>query len=129
MILWRPTGLQELLLIHESGWRRWPPRLSHQPIFYPVTTETYAEKIARDWNSVLAAPDNLGFVTRFEIDPATAAKYPVQDAGGVAHRELWVPADDLDRFNDGIVGNIEVIAGFRDGKPLDMNEIRSVWKI
>ena len=47
--LWRPVGPAELDLIKQSGMRTFPPRLPEQPIFYPVTTEAYAIKIARDW--------------------------------------------------------------------------------
>lgn len=46
--LWRPVGPKELDLICLSGMRAFPPRLPEQPIFYPVTTEEYAIKIARD---------------------------------------------------------------------------------
>lgn len=119
MILYRPTGRRELDLVDASGWRRWPPRLPDQPIFYPVTTFGYAEKIARDWNSVLPPPNNEGFVTRFEIDAATAARYPVQQAGGRAHEELWVPAEELEDFNDGLVGPIDIVARYRDGQRID----------
>ena len=119
MILYRPTGAAELALVEQSGWAAWPPRLPDQPIFYPVLTFDYAEKIARDWNSVRPAPDNLGFVTRFEIDEVTASAYPVQEAGSRDHKELWVPAEELEKFNAGIVGLIEVVARYRDGKRLD----------
>jgi hypothetical protein len=37
----------------------------------------------------------------------------VQDAGGRAHQEYWIPAEDLSAFNDAIVGEIEVVAEFR----------------
>ena len=126
MILWRPTGLKELQLVRDSGWRHWPPRLPDQPIFYPVTTEAYAAKIARDWNSVLPPPDDLGFVTRFEIEAELAVHYPVQQAGGRAHEELWVPAEELEAFNRGIVGQIELVGGFRGGAPMALSEARSV---
>ncbi|MEO1775062.1 MAG: ADP-ribosylation/crystallin J1 [Pseudomonadota bacterium] len=116
MLLFRPTGAAELALVEASGWRSWSPRLPEQPIFYPVLTFDYAEKIARDWNSTQAAPDNLGFVTRFAVSEAVAARYPPQVAGGEAHRELWVPAEDLEAFNAGIVGVIEVVARYRDGQ-------------
>lgn len=116
MILYRPTGKAELDLVEQSGWRQWPPRLADQPIFYPVLTFEYAEKIARDWNSTRTAPDNYGFVTRFEITEDIAARYPVQEAGGKELRELWVPAEELAAFNDGIVGRIEVVATYKDGK-------------
>lgn len=118
MILYRPTGKAELALVEKNCWTAWPPRLADKPIFYPVLTFEYAERIARDWNSVRAAPDNLGYVTRFEIGADTAARYPVQVAGGSAHEELWVPAEELDDFNDGIVGKIEVVATYRDGQKL-----------
>ena len=118
MILYRPTGKAELELVEQSGWTAWPPRLADQPIFCPVLTFDYAEKIARDWNSVRAAPDNFGYVTRFEIDDKTAARYPVEVAGGSAHEELWVPAEELDLFNAGIVGKIEVVATYKDREKL-----------
>ena len=62
--LWRPVGPKELALIEEAGFRAFPPRLPEQPIFYPVTTEAYAIKIARDWN---VKASGSGYVTRFEV--------------------------------------------------------------
>ncbi len=46
--LWRPVEPAELDLIRASGMRLFPPRLPEQPIFYPVLSEEYAIKIARD---------------------------------------------------------------------------------
>ena len=43
-------------------------------------------------------------------------RYAVQEAGGAAHLEYWIPAEELPAFNDAIVGMIEVIAEFhREG--------------
>ncbi|TDB94175.1 ADP-ribosylation/crystallin J1, partial [Micromonospora fluostatini] len=42
LVAWRPTGPEELDLVRASGWRRWPPRLPDQPIFYPVLNKDYA---------------------------------------------------------------------------------------
>ncbi len=109
MILYRPVGLKELELIAASGWREFPPRLFWQPIFYPVITHEYARRICADWNAKEAESGRAGFVTRFEIDDAFAARYPVQEAGGRACRELWVPAEELAEFNRHIIGRIEVI--------------------
>ncbi|MBT2187417.1 hypothetical protein KK488_10715 [Sphingobium sp. H33] len=89
--------------------RAFPPRLPQQPIFYPVTTREYAIKIARDWN-VLAS--GSGFVTRFEVDADLLARYPVETAGGRAHQEYWIPAEEMDAFNAAIVGAIEVTDQF-----------------
>ena len=60
--LWRPVGPKELELIRQSGMRAFPPRLPGQPIFYPVLSEEYARKIARDWN---VPASGKGYVTRF----------------------------------------------------------------
>lgn len=87
-----------------------PPRLPEQPIFYPVTTEEYAVKIARDWN---VPQSGSGFVTRFRVRREYLDRYEVQDAGGKAHREYWIPAEELDAFNAAIVGQIEVVREFR----------------
>ncbi len=107
--LYRPVGPQELTLIRESGWRRFPPRLPEQPIFYPVLNEDYAVQIARDWN---VPASGAGYVTRFQVRSDVAERYPAQTVGGAQHQELWVPAEELAGFNDSIIGLIEVIAEF-----------------
>jgi hypothetical protein len=110
IILYRPVGPEELDLIRQSGFRAFPPRLPEQPIFYPVLTEDYAVKIARDWN---VKASGAGFVTRFAVLAGFLEAYPVQRAGGSAHLEYWIPAEHLPAFNGAIVGEIEVIAEFR----------------
>ena len=108
-ILYRPVGPKELVLIEQTDWKAFPPRLPEQPIFYPVMNEEYAIQIARDWN---VRASGSGFVTKFAIDSAFLARYEVQNVGGVIHDELWVPAEELDEFNAHIVGKIEVTQRF-----------------
>ncbi len=110
VVLWRPVGPAELDLIRQSDMRAFPPRLLDQPIFYPVTTEEYAVKIARDWN---VRDSGSGYVTRFSVRRDLLDRYEVQDAGGRAHREYWILAEELDAFNSAIVGKIEVVHEFR----------------
>src|SRR5436305_7920839 len=105
--LYRPVGPEELALIIASGFREFPPRLADQPIFYPVLNEEYAVQIARDWN---VPASGAGYVTRFSVSTIFLERYPPQTVGGSIHRELWVPAEELDEFNRHIVGLIEVIA-------------------
>jgi hypothetical protein len=111
MLLFRPVGAAELRLIASDDFRSFPPRLAHQPIFYPVLDRDYAVQIARDWNTKDAASGFAGWVTEFEIDDAFGDRYPVQVAGA-PHRELWVPAEDLVEFNRHIVGRIRVTEVF-----------------
>lgn len=92
-----------------SGFRKWPPRLPEQPIFYPVTNEQYAIEIARDWN---VKASGSGFVTRFQVRKKFMGRYSVEKVGGAHHTEWWVPAEDLEELNRNIVGDIEVIREF-----------------
>jgi hypothetical protein len=108
--LWRPVGPKELELIRVSAMRAFPPRLPGQPIFYPVLTEDYAARIAREWN---VPASGSGYVTRFEVQRDFLDRYEVQEAGSRAHREYWIPAEDLDAFNAAIIGDIEVVSEFR----------------
>ena len=108
--LWRPVGPKELELIRATGMKEFPPRLPEQPIFYPVLTEDYAAKIARDWN---VPASGAGYVTKLQVRKDFLDRYDVQLAGGQAHREYWIPADELGAFNTAIVGEIEVVAEFR----------------
>jgi len=39
-------------------------------------------------------------------------RYSVQRVGGTQHTEWWVPAEDLEKLNDNIVGLIEVVQSF-----------------
>ena len=111
--LYRPVGQSELDLIAATDYRAFPPRLSWQPIFYPVTNEEYAVQIARYWNTKDAENGSVGYVTRFALPAEYLTRFPVQKVGGREHTELWVPAEELDGFNRQIVGQIEVIHEFR----------------
>ncbi|GEN71879.1 ADP-ribosylation/crystallin J1 [Chryseobacterium lathyri] len=110
--LYRPVGEKEMILIVESGYKKFPPRLEWQPIFYPVLDESYASEIAEKWNTRDEAGNYLGFVTKFEVPEEIMNQYPAQNVGARNHNELWVPAEELESFNDVIVGNIEVIKVF-----------------
>lgn len=113
LFLYRPVGSEELKLVADSGWRRFPPRLPDQPIFYPVCNEGYARQIARDWN---VPASGAGHVLRFEVEEVYGARFPKQIVGGSEHEELWVPAEELEEFNDHIFGEIELIASYgREG--------------
>lgn len=108
-VLWRPTGPEELALVEASGWREWPPRLPEQPIFYPVLSEEYATKIARDWN---VPASGSGYVTRFEVRKSFLDNYQVRQVGGQSILEYWIPAEDLPGLNASIVGQIELVAEY-----------------
>ena len=111
MILYRPVGTKELELIQKSGFRKFPPRLPDQPIFYPVLNEKYATEIASGWN-VTYNDDHKGYVTKFEIPDQYFNQFEVHTVGASYHQELWVPAEALEDFNAQIIGEIQVISQF-----------------
>jgi hypothetical protein len=110
MLLYRPVGLHEMRLVYQADLRAFPPRLPEQPIFYPVLNRPYAEKIARDWNT--RSETLVGFVTRFAVEDAYAARFERRVVGSREHEELWVPAEELADFNARLQGPIEVIGAF-----------------
>lgn len=111
--LYRPVGQAELDLIRNSDWCAFPPRLSFQPIFYPVTNEEYAIQIARDWNTKDPASGYVGYVTRFDVRKEYLDGHSIRQVGGSLHTEYWIPAGEMDLFNANLVGPIEVIHEFR----------------
>jgi hypothetical protein len=110
MHLWRPVGFKEMGLVFDSGMIAFPSRLTHQPIFYPVLNQVYAEQIARDWNT--QEEDVAGYVTRFEVPDSFSDRYERHVVGGSTHEEWWVPADELSEFNRAILQPITVEAAF-----------------
>ena len=116
VVLFRPTGQAEIDLVAATGYRRWPPRLPEQPIFYPVTNERYAREIAEKWN---LRDEGVGYVTRFEVAEAFMARYPVHTVGASHHTEWWIPAAELEDLNGHIVGRIEVIERLTAQRPGD----------
>lgn len=114
--LYRPIGECELEKIAQTGYKRFPPRIQWQPIFYPVLTQDYADTIARDWNSTDAQHNYVGYVTRFQVRNEFLSNYEIQTAADKTMLEYWIPAEHVDMFNDNIVGEIQVIAEFRHGR-------------
>jgi hypothetical protein len=108
--LYRPTGQKELELVGASNFKKWPPRLPEQPIFYPVSNEEYAKEIAIKWNR---EESKVGYVTKFKVKKEFMDRYKIQKVGGKDHTEWWIPAEDLEELNDNIVGRIEVIGEYR----------------
>lgn len=112
MLLYRPVGLKELELIYDLNFREFPPRLPHQPYFYPVMNFQYAAQIASDWNTGDQASDFVGYVTKFEVEEHYVEQFEPQVVGSSEHKELWIPAEELSLFNSNIVGSITVEAAF-----------------
>jgi len=110
MLLFRPVNQAELDLIIKDDWKKFPPRLVGQPIFYPVLNKQYAEEITTQWN---VPAYGTGYVVKFEVEDQFIKKYDVQKVGLDYHLELWIPSEDLDQMNDKIIGKIELISTFR----------------
>ena len=110
--LYRPVGQKELDLIKGSGNKKFPPRLGWQPIFYPVMNQPYAEQIALEWNTKDEFSGYAGYVTAFDLPGDYLEQFPIQNVGGEIHNELWVPAEQLEEFNNKIVGGIRLIKSF-----------------
>src|SRR5678815_247973 len=110
VILFRPVGLDELRRIVGARLTAFPPRLPEEPVVHAVLNEEHARQIARDRSTTSASL--AGFVTRFAVDDAYAAKFERRVVGASVHEEWWVPAEELAEFNRHIVGTIDVVAAY-----------------
>ncbi|TYQ16732.1 UNVERIFIED_CONTAM: Methylase involved in ubiquinone/menaquinone biosynthesis [Acetivibrio alkalicellulosi] len=130
MRLYRPVGIRELELIKKSQMKRFPPRLPEQPIFYPVLNVDYARQITQEWNAK-SAPDYVGFVTEFDVDDDYISMFNIETVGNHMHKELWVPAEELDNFNNHIIGSIRVIESYygEEFKDLEYESTTSIEAI
>jgi hypothetical protein len=117
--LYRPVGQKEWELIITSGYKKFPPRLIWQPIFYPVMNQPYAEQIASQWNTEDEAGGYVGHVLAFDVTASYVQQFPVQNVGGEMHNELWIPAEQLDEFNKHIIGEIRLLKTFTGDKHPD----------
>ena len=106
--LFRPVGPKELKLIEALDWKKFPPRLFWQSFFYPVLNAQYATEITK-WN---LDEQGSGYVLRFDVNDEFLKQYVIKTVGDRYHQEYWIPADDLDKFNENIEGTIELIASF-----------------
>jgi hypothetical protein len=113
MLLYRPVGKKEYELVAESGFKTFPPRLPQQPIFYPVLNQEYAEQIAKDWNTKDENSGFVGIVLKFVVNDDYIKRFEPHIVGSRMHAEYWIPAEQLDEFNQNIIGKVEVVSEFR----------------
>jgi hypothetical protein len=76
-------------------------------------TEAYATQIARDWNTKDERSGFVGYVLRFQVRTEFLRNYDVHVVGNGGHREYWILAEDLARFNENIEEEIEIVSEFR----------------
>lgn len=110
MILYRSVGLQEIELIYDHGMKAFPASLPQQPIFYPVLQLEYARQIAIDWNAKNG--QYAGYVTQLKVDDQYLAQFEKHAVGETEHEEFWIPAEELDAFNQHILGHIKVVEAY-----------------
>ena len=100
--------IEELRLVYEVGMKGFPPRKPEQPIFYPALNLEYANEIAKRWNA--ESQSASGYVARFNLDDKYGARFEPQKVGGSHHVELWVPSEELSRFNEHILPPIVIVS-------------------
>lgn len=94
--------------MYEGGMKGFPPRKPEQPIFYPVLNLEYADEIAKKWNA--ESQSASGYVAKFNLDDAYAGRFEPQKVGASHHLELWVPSEELSRFNEYILPPILIVS-------------------
>jgi hypothetical protein len=89
------------------------PTTTHRPAdLLPRAQRGLRDEIARDWNVKDPASGHVGDVLRFEVETEFLRQFPPRRVGGAGIDELWISAEQLDEFNDHIVGAITLIATY-----------------
>lgn len=103
-----------MVKILDSEGKKFPKRKNNQPIFYPVLTYKYACKIAKEWNTKDIDSGFAGYVTEFIIDDSflEEKRYEIHCVGTKDDLEIWVPSNELDQFNQNIIGKIKIVESF-----------------
>ena len=109
--LYRPTGEKEMALVRGQWLEALSAGFARPADLYPVLNESYATEIAQKWN---ARDGGTGYVMRFQVNAEFLTRYKVQTVGASMHQGYWIPVGDLEEFNRHIVGEIEVVAVFRE---------------
>lgn len=110
MVLCRPVNGLEYHLIRQLSNNSFPPRFEHQFIFYPISNEEHAAKIAKEWS---VEDNTTSFVVRFKVRTAYISMFDLYTVGNKEHQEYRISSSDMDRLNRNIVGQIETIHVFR----------------
>ena len=109
-ILYRPVGPQELDLIREANWSRFPPRLPETAHFLPGV-----ERGVRETDR--ARLERKGKRSRICDEVRSIWQLPerIRRPRGWRFSACGIldPAEQLDEFNQNILGKIEVVAEFR----------------
>jgi hypothetical protein len=83
----------------------------------PLPKESSAKRIANGWivHGRHWAPD--AYVTRLQVESKFIGRYRTHIARSPWHKEYRIKREDLDVFNEHILGPIEIIAAFARGSP------------
>jgi hypothetical protein len=69
----------------------------------------YAPKIAYEWNVEDVNSGYKGYVLQFEVRDEFIKNSEVRTVGASWHQEYWIPAEDLNKLNEAILGRIIVL--------------------
>lgn len=82
---------------------------------HPLKTKTLYRPVGAKELELIAQADFRG--SRFEVNLSYIEKFPIKTVGAQSlHEEYWIPAEEMQEFNDNIVGKIEVISTFKGDK-------------
>ena len=115
--LYRPVGSTELVAIQRSGNQRFPRGSSGSR-----TSSPCAPAPTPSASPVKRRLRQPGYVTRFEVRQDFLARYAVHVIDARVHEEYRIPAEDLEAFNDAIVGPIEVVSEYPAQAPCNAGQ-------
>ena len=102
--LFKSVNEAELEEIEKQNFCYFPKNI-YKEFFYPIVTELYAIKLARDF--ILPAYGKA-YVIKFEIDTSFLKNYNIKNVGSPFNKEYWIPEKDMEEFNKNIGGKFVI---------------------
>ena len=111
--LYRPVGLAELEFMARLGCDDFRHGFRNSRSSIRCSTSS-TRQIALNWNTKDSAGRAIeaGFVTEFDLPAEYVERFEEHTVGSSLHKELWVPAEELEEFNSQILGRIRVTEAF-----------------
>ncbi len=111
MELYRPVTVQEYEAIAAKDFAGFPKQRNDRPLLTLLLSYEGAKQIARHLHTPTGEDDV--YVLSCMVDDAYIRQFPVQNAGDINRRALWLAAEETDIFNQHLIGKIQVVEHFQ----------------
>ncbi len=109
--LYQTLSPAQLAALKAANWRTIEPGREGQHFCHLKLKQRFAEMMARQWELPI---HGAGYVARLLLPRAALAGYDLDSVAYEEHLEYCVPVGDLSSLSRELVGQVELVAAFRE---------------